>query len=118
MFHFCTGAPLPTLRWFKDAVSINKLQSPRYHVLSSGGLRVQKLRPEDSGIFQCFASNEGGEVQTYTYLDVTSEYYPLQSRPPQSSPHGHVRKRQCLFSPSTPIPALPPALWSLGLPSP
>ncbi|KAJ8792704.1 hypothetical protein J1605_019524 [Eschrichtius robustus] len=95
------GAPLPTLRWFKDAVSINKLQNPRYQVLSSGGLRVQKLRPEDSGIFQCFASNEGGEVQTYTYLDVTSEYYALQSRASQSSAHGHVRKCQCLFSPST-----------------
>ncbi|XP_045731848.1 protein sidekick-1 isoform X10 [Mirounga angustirostris] len=66
------GVPLPTLQWYKDAVSISKLQNPRYTMLSSGGLRIQKLRPEDSGIFQCFASNEGGEIQTYTYLDVTN----------------------------------------------
>ncbi|XP_044088966.1 protein sidekick-1 [Neovison vison] len=66
------GVPLPTLQWYKDATSISKLQDPRYKMLSSGGLRIQKLRPEDSGIFQCFASNEGGEIQTYTYLDVTN----------------------------------------------
>ncbi|XP_022356160.1 LOW QUALITY PROTEIN: protein sidekick-1 [Enhydra lutris kenyoni] len=66
------GVPLPTLQWYKDATSIGKLQDPRYKMLSSGGLRIQKLRPEDSGSFQCFASNEGGEIQTYTYLDVTN----------------------------------------------
>uniref|UniRef100_A0A8C0T5D3 Sidekick cell adhesion molecule 1 n=1 Tax=Canis lupus familiaris TaxID=9615 RepID=A0A8C0T5D3_CANLF len=62
----------PYFTWYKDAISISKLQNPRYKMLSSGGLRIQKLRPEDSGIFQCFASNEGGEIQTYTYLDVTN----------------------------------------------
>ncbi|KAL0608158.1 Protein sidekick-1, partial [Plecturocebus cupreus] len=62
--------------WYKDAVSISKLQNPRYKVLASGGLRIQKLHPEDSGIFQCFASNEGGEIQTHTYLDVTSLQLP------------------------------------------
>ncbi|XP_074246586.1 protein sidekick-1 isoform X4 [Saimiri boliviensis] len=66
------GVPLPTLQWYKNAISISKLQNPRYKVLASGGLRIQKLHPEDSGIFQCFASNEGGEIQTHTYLDVTN----------------------------------------------
>ena len=75
-FYSYTGVPLPTLQWYKDAVSIGKLHNPRYKMLASGGLRIQHLRPEDSGIFQCFASNEGGEIQTYTYLDVTSEYCP------------------------------------------
>lgn len=68
-----SGVPLPTLQWYKDAVPVSKLQNPRYKVLPSGGLHIQKLSPEDSGIFQCFASNEGGEIQTNTYLDVTSE---------------------------------------------
>ena len=72
------GVPLPTLRWYKDAVRISPPQHPRYRVLPGGGLRVQKLRPDDSGVFQCFASNAGGEVQTSTYLDVTSEYRPSE----------------------------------------
>ncbi|XP_073071061.1 protein sidekick-1 isoform X2 [Manis javanica] len=66
------GVPLPTLQWYKDAVAISQLQNPRYKMLASGGLHIQKLRPEDSGIFQCFASNEGGEIQTHTYLGVTN----------------------------------------------
>ena len=81
-FHFSAGVPPPALQWFKDAVSINKLQNPRYQVLAGGGLRVRQLRPEDSGIFQCLASNAGGEVQTHTYLDVTSEYCPHASQSP------------------------------------
>lgn len=68
-----TGVPLPTLQWFKDAVALDQLGNARYTVLASGLLHIQRLQPEDSGIFQCFASNEGGEVQTSTYLDVTSE---------------------------------------------
>lgn len=66
------GVPLPTLRWYKDAVSVSELRNPRYRVLPSGSLRIQKLRPDDSGIFQCFASNEGGEIQAHAYLDATN----------------------------------------------
>ncbi|XP_047635405.1 protein sidekick-1 isoform X1 [Phacochoerus africanus] len=75
------GVPPPALQWYKDAVSVNKLRNPRYHALPAGGLRIQKLRPEDSGIFQCFASNEGGEAQTSTYLDVTN-VAPAFTQPP------------------------------------
>uniref|UniRef100_A0A8D1ZFJ5 Sidekick cell adhesion molecule 1 n=1 Tax=Sus scrofa TaxID=9823 RepID=A0A8D1ZFJ5_PIG len=75
------GVPPPALQWYKDAVSVHKLRNPRYQALPAGGLRIQKLRPEDSGIFQCFASNEGGEAQTSTYLDVTN-VAPAFTQPP------------------------------------
>ncbi|XP_068027322.1 protein sidekick-1-like, partial [Melanerpes formicivorus] len=64
--------PLPTLVWYKDSVPLSKLENPRYKVLLSGGLKIHGLRPQDAGIFQCFASNKAGEIQTYTYLDVTN----------------------------------------------
>ncbi|PKK23317.1 sidekick cell adhesion molecule 1 [Columba livia] len=66
------GVPIPTLVWYKDSVPLSKLENPRYKVLLSGGLRIQALRPQDAGIFQCFASNKAGEIHTYTYLDVTN----------------------------------------------
>ncbi|KFV75189.1 Protein sidekick-1, partial [Struthio camelus australis] len=66
------GVPVPTLVWYKDSVPLSKLQNPRYKVLLSGGLRIHGLQPEDSGIYQCFASNKAGEMQTYTCLDVTN----------------------------------------------
>ncbi|XP_030067895.1 protein sidekick-1 [Microcaecilia unicolor] len=66
------GVPTPSLVWYKDSVAISKLKNPRYKELMSGGLEIQGLHPDDSGIFQCFAKNEAGEVQTYLYLDVTN----------------------------------------------
>ncbi|XP_074056656.1 protein sidekick-1 isoform X4 [Macrotis lagotis] len=66
------GVPIPNLEWYKDSVPISKLRNSRYKLLVSGGLRIQKLHPNDSGIFQCFARNEGGEIETHTYLDVTN----------------------------------------------
>lgn len=32
------------------------------------------LLPDDTGMFQCFARNPAGEVQTNTYLAVTSKF--------------------------------------------
>uniref|UniRef100_A0A8B9F1V7 Sidekick cell adhesion molecule 1 n=1 Tax=Amazona collaria TaxID=241587 RepID=A0A8B9F1V7_9PSIT len=78
------GIPIPTLVWYKDSVPLSKLENPRYKVLLSGGLRIHKLHPQDAGIFQCFASNKAGEIQTYTYLDVTN-IKPAFIQPPEDT---------------------------------
>ncbi|KFV20620.1 Protein sidekick-1, partial [Tauraco erythrolophus] len=78
------GVPIPTLVWYKDSVPLSKLENPRYKVLLSGGLRIQALRPQDAGIFQCFASNKAGETQTYSYLDVTN-IKPAFIQPPEDT---------------------------------
>uniref|UniRef100_A0A8C8SF52 Sidekick cell adhesion molecule 1 n=1 Tax=Pelusios castaneus TaxID=367368 RepID=A0A8C8SF52_9SAUR len=78
------GIPVPTLTWYKDSVPINKLQNPRYKVLMNKGLQIQGLHPDDSGIFQCFASNKAGEIQTHTYLDVTN-MTPIFIQPPMDT---------------------------------
>ncbi|XP_039630055.1 protein sidekick-1 isoform X2 [Polypterus senegalus] len=75
------GVPANSLEWYKDSIPLNKLKNGRYKVLSSGGLQITKVRPEDSGIFQCFAQNFAGEIQTHTYLDVTS-MAPTFTKPP------------------------------------
>ncbi|MBN3277397.1 SDK1 protein, partial [Polyodon spathula] len=66
------GVPVPSLEWYKDLVPLSKLANPRYKVMANGGLRIRGVRPKDAGIFQCFARNTAGEIQTHTYLDVTS----------------------------------------------
>uniref|UniRef100_A0AAY4C1U3 SDK1 protein n=1 Tax=Denticeps clupeoides TaxID=299321 RepID=A0AAY4C1U3_9TELE len=66
------GVPAPRIEWYKDAVPLSKLNNPRYKVISSMGLQVRKVHPNDAGIFQCFARNSAGESQVHTYLDVTS----------------------------------------------
>uniref|UniRef100_A0A8C2RX60 Sidekick cell adhesion molecule 1 n=1 Tax=Capra hircus TaxID=9925 RepID=A0A8C2RX60_CAPHI len=105
------GVPPPALQWFKDAVSINKLQNPRYQVLAGGGLRVRQLRPEDSGIFQCLASNAGGEVQTHTYLDVTNVAPAFTQLPVDTTvTDGMTAVLRCEVS-GAPRPAI---VWSRG----
>uniref|UniRef100_W5UH46 Protein sidekick-2 n=1 Tax=Ictalurus punctatus TaxID=7998 RepID=W5UH46_ICTPU len=66
------GVPQPDIVWYKDAVPISPLKNPRYHVLAGGSLQINGLLPDDTGMFQCFARNAAGEVQTSTYLAVTS----------------------------------------------
>ncbi|GCB66219.1 hypothetical protein scyTo_0000564 [Scyliorhinus torazame] len=66
------GVPLPVMYWYKDATLITRLNVPRYNVLSNGSLQINGLMPDDTGMFQCFARNDAGEVQTFTYLAVTS----------------------------------------------
>ncbi|XP_063077057.1 protein sidekick-2-like [Engraulis encrasicolus] len=66
------GVPAPEIAWYKDAVPIGPVKYPRYRVLAGGSLQVNGLLPDDTGMFQCFARNSAGEVQTNTYLAVTS----------------------------------------------
>ncbi|KAF0025691.1 hypothetical protein F2P81_022572 [Scophthalmus maximus] len=67
------GVPQPDIVWYKDALPIDPVKTPRYRVLVGGSLQVNGLLPDDTGMFQCFARNMAGEVQTNTYLAVTSE---------------------------------------------
>ncbi|XP_051904168.1 protein sidekick-2-like [Hippocampus zosterae] len=66
------GTPQPDLVWYKDAAAISPLKIPRYKILPGGSLRINGLLPDDTGMFQCFARNPAGEIQTNTYLAVTS----------------------------------------------
>ncbi|XP_048465695.1 protein sidekick-1 [Rhincodon typus] len=66
------GIPLPSLEWYKDSIPVTMLNNSRYKEMVSGILQIQRLVPEDSGIFQCFAKNEAGDIQTPSYLTVTN----------------------------------------------
>ncbi|XP_044188257.1 protein sidekick-2 isoform X1 [Thunnus albacares] len=66
------GTPQPDIVWYKDAVPISPVKIPRYRVLVGGSLQINGLLPDDTGMFQCFARNLAGEIQTNTYLAVTS----------------------------------------------
>ncbi|KAL6476951.1 hypothetical protein MHYP_G00154500 [Metynnis hypsauchen] len=66
------GVPQPDIVWYKDAVPISPVKTPRYRVLVGGSLQINGLLPDDTGMFQCFGRNLAGEIQTNTYLAVTS----------------------------------------------
>ncbi|KAM4674070.1 protein sidekick-2 [Amazona ochrocephala] len=78
------GVPPPEMAWYKDAALIQLEKLSRFQLLADGSLQISGLLPDDTGMFQCFARNAAGEVQTTTYLAVTS-IAPNITRGPQDS---------------------------------
>eukprot|EP00071_Canis_lupus_P044900 XP_022278457.1 protein sidekick-2 [Canis lupus familiaris] len=66
------GVPPPSITWYKDAAVVEVERLNRFRQRGDGGLQISGLVPDDTGMFQCFARNAAGEVQTSTYLAVTS----------------------------------------------
>ncbi|XP_006872370.1 PREDICTED: protein sidekick-2 [Chrysochloris asiatica] len=66
------GVPPPSITWYKDAAVVEVERLSRFRLRGDGGLQISGLVPDDTGMFQCFARNAAGEVQTSTYLAVTS----------------------------------------------
>ncbi|XP_036693895.1 protein sidekick-2 isoform X1 [Balaenoptera musculus] len=66
------GVPPPSITWYKDSAVVEVGRLSRFRQRDDGGLQVSGLVPDDTGMFQCFARNAAGEVQTSTYLAVTS----------------------------------------------
>lgn len=64
------------MAWYKDAALIPLEKLSRFQLLADGSLQISGLVPDDTGMFQCFARNAAGEVQTTTYLAVTSRCQP------------------------------------------
>lgn len=67
------GVPPPSISWYKDAAVVEVEKLSRFRQRGDGGLQISGLVPDDTGMFQCFARNAAGEVQTSTYLAVTSK---------------------------------------------
>ncbi|NXI81044.1 SDK2 protein, partial [Rhipidura dahli] len=78
------GVPPPEMAWYKDAALLHLEKLSRFQLLEDGSLQISGLVPDDTGMFQCFARNAAGEVQTTTYLAVTS-IAPNITRGPQDS---------------------------------
>ncbi|NXN87915.1 SDK2 protein, partial [Bombycilla garrulus] len=78
------GVPAPEMAWYKDAALLQLEKLSRFQLLEDGSLQISGLLPDDTGMFQCFARNAAGEVQTTTYLAVTS-IAPNITRGPQDS---------------------------------
>ncbi|XP_068769931.1 protein sidekick-2 isoform X2 [Struthio camelus] len=78
------GVPPPDMAWYKDAALVPVEKLSRFQLLADGSLQISGLVPDDTGMFQCFARNAAGEVQTTTYLAVTS-IAPNITKGPQDS---------------------------------
>lgn len=67
-----TGYPEPFVTWFRNAEAID-LSHNIYKKRNDNTLVIEKVSLDDSGVFQCLASNEAGEKSSYSWIRVKSE---------------------------------------------
>ena len=93
------GVPKPNVTWYRNGKPLSETPNLRFSVGSSGDLKqsskktsaqgrrrkisnndlqINFLRLEDSGMFQCSASNAAGDLVGYTWLRVKSKYDSLK----------------------------------------
>lgn len=67
-----SGVPEPLVTWFRNAEAID-LSHSTYKKRSDNTLVIEKVGLDDSGVFQCLASNEAGEKSSYAWIKVKSK---------------------------------------------
>ena len=67
------GTPQPEITWYRDSEPLDSIQAVRYTIADNGSLVINYMRREDSGMFQCSASNSAGYTTSYTWLRVKSK---------------------------------------------
>ncbi|XP_076160330.1 sidekick cell adhesion molecule isoform X1 [Ptiloglossa arizonensis] len=77
------GGPHPKISWFRNAEPVDHLLGSRYAKEEDGSLTIKKLTMNDSGMFQCLASNEAGEASSYTWLKAKTSG-PVMENGPQN----------------------------------
>jgi len=75
------GFPSPNVTWYRDATPLSDIPAVRYSILANNSLHISFMRREDSGMFQCSASNQAGYVTGYTWLRVKTSV-PVFIEPP------------------------------------
>ncbi|CAN7938875.1 unnamed protein product, partial [Ixodes hexagonus] len=71
-----TGTPTPTIRWQYNAVPLLTSTRPRFVILQSGTLKINRLQILDSGTYTCTASSESGETSWAASMTVESPHNP------------------------------------------
>ncbi|KAK2891164.1 hypothetical protein Q8A67_013807 [Cirrhinus molitorella] len=67
---FAEGVPEPHIEWYKDKTPVT--EGPGI-TLKDGVLIIERVKKDDEGIYECRASNDGGEAKTSAVITVVGE---------------------------------------------
>ena len=66
-----SGSPPPIITWMKNVEPISGLRfDPRINVNNTGTLKIENLKPGDTGLYTCTASSESGETSWSASISV------------------------------------------------
>lgn len=70
------GNPLPTIEWYRLGEPIPRDREGITY-LTNGALRIDHIQKEDSGIYECVATNEAGKTTKIINLAVQGLVFKL-----------------------------------------
>nr|AAI29159.1 Kinase insert domain receptor like [Danio rerio]CAM73177.1 kdr [Danio rerio] len=65
------GVPAPFITWYKDKTPVT--EGPGITLKDDGTLIIERVKKDDEGIYECRASNDGGEAKTSAVITVVGE---------------------------------------------
>ncbi|KAK7141377.1 hypothetical protein R3I93_015509 [Phoxinus phoxinus] len=65
------GVPTPYITWYKDKTPVT--EGPGITLKDDGVLIIERVKKDDEGIYECRASNAGGEAKTSAVITVVGE---------------------------------------------
>ncbi|KAH9504451.1 Basement membrane-specific heparan sulfate proteoglycan core protein, partial [Bulinus truncatus] len=93
------GSPAPVIRWERQPGGNFPLQ----HQIRDGVLTIYNAQPEDSGLYVCTASNEGGTAQITYQVNVDGENLGLNQHVYNE---GQTIELDCAMSKTAPVSSL------------
>ncbi|XP_061436947.1 neuronal cell adhesion molecule-like [Lethenteron reissneri] len=78
---FASGIPAPTIRWFLNGVPIDEAPAVPDRRVDRNFLTLTRLREEDTGVYQCQASNRHGTILANAYVNVLAVAPRMLSKP-------------------------------------
>ena len=70
-----TGIPAPEVTWLTSGHDVTDVKDPAtFHVLANGALRIDHVTTEDSGMYECVATNVAGNASMAVTLNVQGVY--------------------------------------------
>ncbi|KAK9963109.1 hypothetical protein ABG768_006328 [Culter alburnus] len=66
-----SGVPEPFITWYKDKTPVT--EGPGITLKGDGTLIIERVKKDDEGIYECRASNAGGEAKTSAVITVVGE---------------------------------------------
>lgn len=69
-----SGFPTPKITWFLNNDIINGNDDFEHIDVKDGGIEIMDALESDSGIYQCVAKNDGGEIKAFAQFNVKRKF--------------------------------------------
>jgi len=72
-----TGIPAPQVTWTTHGEDVADVKDDTFHVLANGALRIDHVTTNDTGMYECVATNVAGNATMAVTLNVQGDLYLL-----------------------------------------